>query len=166
MVFLFCAVFFKMFSVMIASGEKLQVKAMSQWLRDVPTDAPRGNILDRNGKVLASTATRYNLYVRPGDASDQGRGCKASLRRVRLRFRLDLFKDFKKGERSDGCNARNQRATQQDIRCGVNDGIYYAEDNLRYYPYGDFMTQLSDFCSSGRLRTNGWKPITNKYLTG
>ena len=66
MVFLFCAVFCKMFAVIILDGGNLQVKATSQWLRDVPTDAPRGRILDRNGKVLASTATRYNLYVRPG----------------------------------------------------------------------------------------------------
>lgn len=71
MVFLFCAVLCKTFFVMVVDSKNLQVKALSQWLRDVPTDAPRGSILDKNGKVLASTSTRYNLYVRPSDTSDK-----------------------------------------------------------------------------------------------
>ena len=75
-VFLFSAIFAKMFAVIIVEGEALQVKAIDQWLRDVPTDAPRGNILDKNGKILASTATRYNLYVRPSDAPEKDKVAK------------------------------------------------------------------------------------------
>ena len=71
MVFLFVGIFAKMFAVIVVEGESLQVKAVDQWLRDVPTDAPRGQILDKNGKVLASTSTRYNLYVRPSNTPDK-----------------------------------------------------------------------------------------------
>lgn len=70
-VFFFLAVFAKVFTVMIVQGSELQLKAVSQWMRDVPTEAPRGKILDRNGVVLADTATRYNIYVRPNAVKDK-----------------------------------------------------------------------------------------------
>ena len=165
MVFLFCAVFFKMFSVMIASGEKLQVKAMSQWLRDVPTDAPRGNILDRNGKVLASTATRYNLYVRPGDASDK-EGVARLLCDV---FGYDFDSTYSKISKKVSEVTVATRATKEQLNriyASGYDGIYYAEDNLRYYPYGDFMTQLLGFCSSDGYGQTGLEAYYDKYLTG
>ena len=62
---LFVAVFAKLLFVMIVQSEDLKAKAISQWLRDVPLEAPRGQILDRNGIVLADTSTLYSIYVRP-----------------------------------------------------------------------------------------------------
>ena len=32
--------------------------------------ASRGNILDRNGAVIASSYTTYDVYVRPADVTD------------------------------------------------------------------------------------------------
>ena len=69
--FSFAAVMGKMFAVMVAEGEELGARAISQWMRDVPLEAPRGRILDRNGVVLADTATRYNIYVRPAAVEDK-----------------------------------------------------------------------------------------------
>ena len=56
---------------MIVEGESLQVKALVQWTRDLPSDAPRGEILDRNGEILAGTSTRYNIYVRPNSVKNK-----------------------------------------------------------------------------------------------
>ncbi|MBO4380574.1 MAG: hypothetical protein J5815_00295, partial [Clostridia bacterium] len=57
--------------VIVVQGEDLQIKAIDEWMRDVPTDAPRGIIYDRNMQPLASTATKYTLYVRPSDTPDK-----------------------------------------------------------------------------------------------
>ena len=56
---------------MIVEGSDLQVKALDQWTRDLPSDAPRGEILDRNGEILAGTSTRYNIYVRPNSVDNK-----------------------------------------------------------------------------------------------
>ncbi|MEG1662643.1 MAG: penicillin-binding transpeptidase domain-containing protein, partial [Clostridia bacterium] len=45
-------------------------------------------------------------------------------------------------------------------------GIYYAEDNLRYYPYGDFMTQALGFTSFDGNGQTGLEAYYDKYLTG
>lgn len=164
-VFLFCAVFVKMIFVVIVDASTLKVKAIDQWLRDVPTDAPRGSILDKNGNLLASTATRYKLYVRPSDTPDK-EGVAQLL--------CDVF-GF---EYQSILNKISKRASEITVATGVSKdelnrvyasnlkGIYYAEDNYRYYPYGDFMTQLIGFCSSDGYGQTGLEAYYDKYLQG
>ena len=45
-------------------------------------------------------------------------------------------------------------------------GIYYSEKNYRYYPYGDFMTQVLGFCSSDGYGQTGLEAYYDKYLVG
>ena len=128
-VFLFVAVFVKMFAVIILDGGKLQMKAIDQWLRDLPTDAPRGSILDRNGNVLASTSTRYNLYVRPSATSDKPAVAKL-LSNV---FGYDYEKTLEKiSKRTSEVTVATQVTKEQlntVYESGLS-GIYYSEDNL------------------------------------
>lgn len=165
MVFLFCAIFAKMLVVIIVDGESLQVKAVDQWLRDVPTDAPRGKILDKNGKVLASTATRYNLYVRPSNTPD-----KESVARLLCEiFGGDYQKTLEKiSKRTSEVTVATKVTKEQlnEIYSSGLKGIYYSEDNFRYYPYGDFMTQVLGFCSSDGFGQTGLESYYDKYLTG
>ncbi len=164
-VFLFVAVFVKMFAVIILDGGKLQMKAIEQWLRDLPTDAPRGSILDRNGNVLASTSTRYNLYVRPSATSDKPAVAKL-LSNV---FGYDYEKTLEKiSKRTSEVTVATQVTKEQlntVYESGLS-GIYYSEDNHRYYPYGDFMTQVLGFCSTDGFGQTGLEAYYNKYLTG
>ena len=164
-VFLFVAVFAKMFAVIIIDGGNLQLKALSQWLRDLPTDAPRGSILDRNGNVLASTATRYNLYVRPSATPDK----PAVAQLLSNVFGYDYQKTLEKiSKRTSEVTVATQ-VTKEQLNIIYNsklDGIYYSEDNYRYYPYGDFMTQVLGFCSSDGFGQTGLEAYYDKYLTG
>ena len=45
-------------------------------------------------------------------------------------------------------------------------GIYYGEDNLRYYPYGDFMTQVLGFTGFDGEGQTGLEAYYEKYLRG
>lgn len=164
-VFLFCAVFAKMFAVIIVDGSSLQTKAVSQWLRDVPTDAPRGSILDRNGNELATTLTRYNIYVRPSDTKDK----EAVARLLCDVFGYDFESALKKVTKKTSEVLVASKATKEqlnEIYSSGLDGIYYAEDNFRYYPFGDFMTQVLGFCSSDGFGQTGIEAYYDKYLTG
>ncbi len=165
MVFLFCAVFAKMIAVMLVEGKSLQVKAIGQWLRDVPTEASRGSILDKNGKVLASTATRYTLYVRPSDTSDKEKVAQTLCDVFGYEYESTLAKISKRASEVTVATGVSKEQLTKIFDSGL-DGIYYAEDNYRYYPYGDFMTQLLGFCSSDGYGQTGIEAYYNKYLTG
>lgn len=163
--FSFIAVMGKMFFVMVVDGEELQAKAISQWMRDVPTEAARGKILDRNGVVLADTATRYNIFVRP-NATEDKEGVAALLSRV---FGYEYEDTLKKisVQTSEVTVARGATKEQLDkLYASGLSGIYYGEDNLRYYPFGDFMTQVLGFTGFDGNGQTGLEAYYDKYLTG
>ncbi len=164
-VFLFVAVFVKMFAVIILDGGKLQMKAIDQWLRDLPTDAPRGSILDRNGNVLASTSTRYNLYVRPSATSDKPAVAKLLSNVLGYDYEKTLEKISKRTSEVTVATQVTKEQLNTVYESGLS-GIYYSEDNHRYYPYGDFMTQVLGFCSTDGFGQTGLEAYYNKYLTG
>lgn len=165
MAFSFIAILGKMFAVTVVQGEDLQLKAASQWMRDVPTEAPRGRILDRNGVVLADTATRYNIYVRPNAVTDKD-ALSELIAQVFGYRKEDVFSKIS-AVSSEVTVARGATKEQLDmlISSGLG-GVYYGEDNLRYYPYGDMMTQVLGFTGFDGNGQTGLEAYYDKYLTG
>lgn len=164
-VFLFTLIFAKLIHVMLVEGKSLQVKAIDQWTRDLPNDAPRGQILDRNGVVLAGTATRYNLYVRPNSATDK-EGLAQCLAEV---FGYDKDKILEKISKKVSEVTVATKVTKEQMSALFDmgfDGLYYSEDNFRYYPYGDFMTQVLGFTGADGNGQTGLEAYYDKYLTG
>ncbi len=164
-VFLFSLIFSKLIYVILVDGRDLQIRALDQWTRDLPSDAPRGQILDRNGEVLAGTATRYNIYVRPNSVTDKD-GLAQMLSDV---FGYDKQKVLDKISKrvSEVTVATKVTKEQMTIlfQSGYS-GIYYSEDNFRYYPYGDFMTQVLGFTGADGNGQTGLEAFYDKYLTG
>ena len=164
-VFLFTLIFAKLIHVMLVEGKSLQVKALDQWTRDLPNDAPRGQILDRNGVVLAGTATRYNLYVRPNSATDK-EGLAQCLAEV---FGYDKDKVLEKISKKVSEVTVATKVTKEQMSALFDmgfDGLYYSEDNFRYYPYGDFMMQVLGFTGADGNGQTGLEAYYDKYLTG
>ena len=60
----------RLFYIQVIGGYKFVKEGLTEWLRDLPLIATRGLITDRNGVVLASSYTTYDVYVRPADVSD------------------------------------------------------------------------------------------------
>ena len=67
---IFFALVGRVFYLQIINGKNLQIKAMEQWLRDLPLSSKRGEILDCNGVSLATTVTTYDVYVRARNVND------------------------------------------------------------------------------------------------
>ena len=164
-VFLFSLIFVKLIFVMIVEGEELQVKALDQWTRDLPSDAPRGEILDRNGEILAGTSTRYNIYVRPNSVENKEE--LATIIASVLGF--DKNKVLEKISKRVSEVTIATKVTKEDMsllfESGVK-GIYYSEDNFRYYPNGDFMTQVLGFTGADGNGQTGLESYYDKFLTG
>ena len=45
-------------------------------------------------------------------------------------------------------------------------GIYFSEDTLRYYPYGNFMTQILGYTNVDGVGQEGLELVLDKYLSG
>jgi len=66
-VLFFAPLFWKLWDIAIVHHEDYQQKATSQQTMDLSVSASRGDIYDRNGNVMAMSATVYTLVVSPRD---------------------------------------------------------------------------------------------------
>ena len=75
-IFLFAVIFCRLAYIQVIWGKDLQVKASEQWQRDLPIKAYRGDIVDANGNLIATTETGYSVYARPKSVTDAEHAAK------------------------------------------------------------------------------------------
>ena len=154
-----------MIYVGVVNADNLRIKALEQWYRDVPIRAERGEILDRNGVVLAGSQTVYTLYARPVEIPLKAQAAGVLSEALELNYEKLADK-------------LNSRASEITLKRGVTKekmleivdsgvpGIYVSEDIERVYPYGDFMTQILGFTSSDIVGQTGLEAYYERYLKG
>ena len=70
-IFFALCIVFRLSYLQIFNHDNYIQKGLTQWLRDLPLIATRGRITDRNGVVLASSYTTYDVYIRPADIENK-----------------------------------------------------------------------------------------------
>lgn len=165
-VFFFTAILFKFLYVQVISSKKLQARAAEQWYRDLPLVARRGGIYDRNGITLADTATRYTIYVRPNAVENPKDVAAALSEYAGADYKKIYDKITKKGVGEITVAKKVEKENVLKIVEKNLKGIYVSEDGFRYYPYGDFMTQVLGFTNVDLQGQSGLESYYDKYLTG
>lgn len=61
----------RLFYLQVMNGEEYLEKANNKSIREIPETAPRGNITDVNGKILATSMQSYTLVFNQTDESDK-----------------------------------------------------------------------------------------------
>jgi penicillin-binding protein 2 len=69
---IFAVLFLRLWYVQILSGDKYRNEANDNRTREIRVQAPRGDILDRNGKVLVANRTELAVQVSPEDLPAPG----------------------------------------------------------------------------------------------
>ncbi|MFN2617545.1 MAG: penicillin-binding protein 2 [Thermoleophilaceae bacterium] len=74
----FAVIFFRLWYLQVLSGDKYRAEANNNRVREIKVQAPRGQIVDRNGRVLVDNRTGLAVKVTP----DKLPGDRARRRRV------------------------------------------------------------------------------------
>src|SRR4029450_256338 len=69
---IFSVLFLRLWYVQILSGDKYRNEANDNRIREIRVQAPRGDILDRNGKLLVDNRTELAIQVSPQDLPASG----------------------------------------------------------------------------------------------
>jgi penicillin-binding protein 2 len=69
----FCIFLGRLFYLQVVEGDVLRVESERNSVRTVRLDAPRGNILDREGRLIASTRPAFDVEVIPSELRDAER---------------------------------------------------------------------------------------------
>src|SRR6478752_10077187 len=62
---MFAVIFFRLWYLQVLSGDKYLAEANNNRTREIRVSAPRGDIVDRSGKVLVGNRTSLALQVNP-----------------------------------------------------------------------------------------------------
>lgn len=163
---LFCALIVRLFVIQIINGKNLQNKATSQWTRDLSIVAPRGTIYDRTGSTLAVSYTTYNVYARAREITEKDRIAEFLSKKLDINFSTLYDKLSQKNISEVLLKMQVDTDTAEEIYNQKFSGIYLAENVARYYPYGDFLTQILGFTSSDNLGQTGVEAYFNSSLQG
>ncbi len=164
--FLFVAVMGKLVYIQIINSNNLQIKALDQWTRDIPVVGERGDIFDRNGTLLADTYTTYTLYVRPVAVKDKYHTSLAISEVLKLNREKLFVKMLSKVSEITVAKKVTKEEMTDIINFGDVTGVYFSPNITRYYPYGDFMTQLMGFTNIDGVGQSGVEAFYNDYLEG
>ena len=164
--FIFFALFGRLFWVQIISGHKYSARAVDQWTRDLPLEAKRGTIFDRNGNALAVCNTTYNCYVRPNAVIDAASVAKVLSNVLDISYDKAYQLSSTKGV-SEALVKMQITSAQMNAIISANAlGVYFSQNNERYYPYGDLLTQVLGFLSVDNQGQSGLEAYYNNYLKG
>lgn len=143
--------------VQFALGDELTDGAEDLWSRDIPFEANRGEILDRNGVPLATNISAPSVLIVPrqikNPAEDSGR-----LASVLQMDHQKVYSLLTKNESIVRINPEGRKINNQlaaEVRALGIPGVYIAEDNKRHYPFGSYLSHVLGFAG-----------IDNQGLTG
>ena len=147
-----CVMFFlilcQLWYLQVIDTVSLQERSESNRLRFVPLPAPRGDILDRNGKVLASNAPSFSVAVAPQDIKDRQQLVDKLARYLNV-DREEIQNRWNKGRvRTQyyplvvASNiSRDQMELLEENSLGL-DGVNIEMNTVRSYPNGQLASHL------------------------
>ena len=163
---LFLGLIFRIGYLQLIKGEWLSTKASEQQTREIPIEAKRGTIYDTNMKELAVSVTKYTVWCKPVEVKD-AKKISEELSKI-----LDEEYDdiYKKVNKKNMALVKVKRWIDDDTadkitKAGLS-GIWVAEDNQRYYPYGNFASYVLGHTSADSTGVAGIELKYNSVLKG
>lgn len=157
---LFLCLIFRIGYLQLIKGEWLSTKAAEQQTREIPIEAKRGTIYDTNMKELAVSVTKYTVWCKPVEVKD-AKKTSEQLSKILDEDYDDIYKKVNKKKMALVKVKRwiDDKTANKVTKAGLS-GIWVAEDNQRYYPYGNFVSYVLGHTSSD---SSGVAGIELKY---
>lgn len=155
----------RVFYIQVFMSDFLQEKAFQQQTRDRLIKAVRGDIVDRNLEILASTETVVSISVINAQIKNMELVVKT------LSDKLNLSYDYvlKKAEKEVALERIATKVSKEigdEIRQLKIDGIVIDEDVKRVYPYNNLASQVIGFVGKDNQGIIGLEAKYDKYLKG
>ncbi|MBU5626330.1 PASTA domain-containing protein [Oscillibacter sp. MSJ-2] len=184
----FTMLFVRLYTLQIGRHEELQQLAVKQQTRSTVVTASRGTIYDKNGNVLAISATAETVFVSPAEIAESEQDT-AYIARGLSRI-LDVAEEtiLKKMEKTSSqyevVKLRADQELADQVRLFVNGqiddqgnevakdnqkrlhGVYLVTDSKRYYPYSTLAAQVIGFVGTDNTGLYGLESKYNDELTG
>ena len=151
--------------LMIFDAAYYQQKAKTLHEREREIKAARGEIIDRNGKVLATNKAVCTISVIHSQITDPDRVIQVladelGIEKEMIRKRVEKVSSRKK------IKTNVEKETGDRIRAYELDGVKVDEDFKRYYPYGNLASKVLGFTGGDNQGIIGLEVKYENYLKG
>lgn len=166
--FILLMVIFKVFYVQVFDYKKLSNLASDLWSRNLPIEASRGKILDRNGIVLADNVTTTSLVLVPNQIKNKREVTKELAKILNVSYnemKKHVFKNTSI-ERVHPLGRRLSYEVADKIEALKFDGVYLLKEVKRYYPYKTLLAHVLGYVGIDNQGLSGLELQYDKYLTG
>ena len=166
--FLFALIIGKVFYIQVFSYEKLNNYATGLWSRNLPIEANRGKIYDRNGVVLADNVTTTSLVLIPNQIEDKEKTAELIAPILGISYE-DMYAHVSKKTSIERVHPEGRRLdyeTADKISDLELPGVYLLKESKRYYPYGEMLAHTLGFVGIDNQGLSGLELMYDKYLTG
>ena len=151
--------------LMIFDAAYYQQKAKTLHEREREIKAARGEIIDRNGKVLATNKAVCTISVIHSQITDPDRVIQVLADELGIEKEM-IRKRVEKVFSREKIKTNVEKETGDRIRAYELDGVKVDEDFKRYYPYGNLASKVLGFTGGDNQGIIGLEVKYENYLKG
>ncbi|MFP3124195.1 MULTISPECIES: stage V sporulation protein D [Bacillaceae] len=154
--------------VQFALGNMLTERAKDSWSRNIKFEPERGRILDRNGVELATNKSAPSIFVVPRQIENPAATAE-KLAAVLDASREDIYKHLTKKVSIEQLRPEGQKISHEkakEVRALGLKGVYIAEDSIRYYPFGSYLSHVLGFAGIDNQGLLGLELTYDAELSG
>lgn len=151
--------------LMIFDAAYYQQKAKTLHEREREIKAARGEIIDRNGKVLATNKAVCTISVIHSQITDPERVIQVLADELGIEKEM-IRKRVEKVSSREKIKTNVEKETGNRIRAYELDGVKVDEDFKRYYPYGNLASKVLGFTGGDNQGIIGLEVKYENYLKG
>ena len=167
-IFLFIAVILKIFYIQVIDYKKLNNYANDLWSRNLPIEANRGIIYDRNGEVIANNITTTSLVLIPNQIKDKENTTKQLSEILGVTYD-EMYKHVSKKTSIERVHPEGRRLSYEIADKISNlklEGVYLVKESKRNYPYDTYLSHTIGFVGIDNQGLSGLELMYDKLLTG
>lgn len=168
MLLLFLMIIGKVFYIQVIDYKRLNQYAAGLWSRNLPIEASRGNIYDRNGVVLADNLTTSSLVFIPNQIKDKEKTAKEISAILGVSYQT-IYQHVTKKESIERVHPEGRRLSYDvadKIAALELPGVYLVKESKRNYPNDRYLSHTIGFVGIDNQGLSGLELMYDKYLTG
>ena len=170
----FAVLLVRLYRLQITDHSFYEQLAISQQLREAPGTAERGAIYDRNGNLLAVSASVDNVYLSPAEIEANGEDRGLIAQGLSEILGVDYDDVYEKSGRRGSWYVTVARKIERDKADQIRrfkaenkiSGVRLETDTKRYYPNGRLACHLLGFVGTDNYGLEGIEARYNDALSG
>lgn len=149
----------------LVEGDRLRQEALDVRMRDVPVEAKRGTIFDRNGQELVTSVSVDSAYAFPPQIQDK----RTAADKIAWALGMDKEDVYKKLTQNVGfvwLKRRIDYQSSQNLKSLKISGVELVEENQRFYRQENLAAHILGFSGDDNQGLTGLESVYDNELKG